>query len=1348
MRKVLSILTLLFCTALWGCVQDSYDACPSPTSGDGSMTFTLNVRVPGVSTPDTRALTQADETEIRTLDLLVFEDDGNGGGKFRYRTQAQTAGTSGQNQSFRFALIPTKANSKDCFVLIANASDAVNKLNPAVGTGKTDLLKELTFDTSAAWNSETGNFTPLPMWAEASGIVVDQQNTSQNIDKTFYMLRAVARVDVGYKIPENPHDNLGTADPACVITALQVRNTPNVSRVVPDKGILTTSANGNGFKVKAPSLAEKDQNGNDVALGQSAYTAAQDQNGFWREVYVGEAKASEIPAEKLAKNPCLLVKVQDKGWYRLDFVAPDDKPLDILRNHRYRVNITAVTGPGYVNADDAFNAPASNLEYEVVEIDENYLDEIEYADGYYLAVDRSDVTLYARGDTRQQLIVKTTFDKGFEIEKGADTDWFMITATDAEDDDTAIDRVTTAGETAITIRSMAPGVQTGFFTIKAGKLSKTITVDQLDETLLSLTLSDEQVNFPQNPTAERTITVEWRPNDADLEWTFAPNSDISWNIDPTDKASGGVQPSGLFGIKMLPNPSNELRSAQLVFTLSLDGESITKKLTIIQYNGSMLFSVLNKELTIGAGEVAHTFKIKSTDDWTLKGAAPAQDVADVQSIELKAWDDGPQYGGLVYKDYKVTFAANNTWLPRTWHFIPRSDNPDWPENYGAWEITQKGAEPTLTVTADKQDFGAEKGASEIKVTVTTDAKWGFESPDGKAAWTAIAGVANGFGYGYPGGNDSENPDGHGTDNCGKLEESKLSFPGRSYDPADGDPIPAAGPTTVPLIFRTYTADQAAKESEQTLEFTRTVPGFFRSTLAAAPDKLAIDKNKLGYTGGDVEVKFATNMGWKLTTSNNVASENHSGKAAAYREVTQTVKISTPLWNENFKNDGKTTQFVTITARPDGTPAAGEPAELTAQVEQDAYYLMEAGWADGINETRVVTDGETPAIRVAGVHPDLRIVFRRVGTPEYPSDVVIPATNLTGPGDWTGTVDLPAMQLGWGDTEYDVFLYTADSPAEVLTRIGKIKVKGFDLPVLADWKTPKETSWWGNTVALTTTRPSVDIEWPEIEISIKMTGQKQGYDDNVYIEETEKQIYKPVPLSSDPGDPNSLTGMIFLNVPMIPRNTTKYEVFYTYKEGSSQNTTTRPAGDWTVTIPQDGNISCVAGTYHIITRFVAIPSDENTVFTDNTGKLSESNNASISGEGVAKLKKLVEGDNENKDDAVIAARNSWNTKYGHLAGQLPEDINVNSFKPMNYWDVYEIQDYYFNGSWPSVLTQNYNTSTETIFIGDIGESVYRPTSYYSLTGNSPWRCWLVKADVIPGSVGRGKGYYLFTAKETK
>lgn len=1158
MRKVLPILTLLFCTALCGCVQDRYDAYPSPTSGDGSMTFTLNVRVPGTSTPQTRAaLALADETALEELDLLVFEKDDTGEETFRYHASADPNSVESVDQkdpvhskkSFKIKLKETEKGKTERLVLIANAATEVQakvveweqKKDPVK---LADALQELTFNTSQAWAGKA-----LPMWGELEGqtITVDTQLGE------IKLLRAVARVDVGGALPDADvsDDDLANYLEKGGLTNFKLKqihiiNARETSRLVPDNFV--------NAKVKKPSLVGTSGNVNHIYGGTDGVP------GFVREIYMGEAAAGECTL--LVEGAYSANGQSNDYWYRIDFITQKNQLLDILRNHRYRVNITAVYGPGYERADDALNAPASNLEYDVVEFDENDPNEIEYVDGYYLAVDRSEVTLYSRGnEAGQQLAVKTTYEHGFKIE--TDADWFEVTP----------EEVAAAGETVVTIKSLKQGAfNSGSFTIKAGKLSKTISVEQLDKTLLTLTLllkegegeearyiPVEQLTFPQSPKAAKEFVVRYSPNDAQLTCE-EKNSDIAWERNQKFTDTGEIT------LLLLPKGSQELRSAQFVCTLTDGTESITKKLTVLQYNGDMQFSVLNKELTIAAGEVAHTFKIKSTDDWTLAGAAPAEDDEDVTDIQLAAWDDGIQNGGVIYKDYKVTFAANDTWRPRTWHFIPKSDNPDWPANYGAWEITQNGAEPTLTVTADKQDFGAGSAADEIAVTVTTDAKWGFESRDGKDAWTAVAGVVDKYGYGYPGGNDTENDDGHGTDNCGTPQKYEFSFPGVSYDPAVAGPIPAAGPTTVPLTFKTYTEGQAAKEKEQTLEFTRTVPGFFRSTVADS--ELEIDKTELEHTGGDVEVKFATNMAWKLTTSNNVASENSSGKAENYRTVTQIVKISTPLWNENYNNDKKTTQFVTITARPDGTPAEGEPAELTAQVEQKAYYLEKAEWADKsqIDETtgavKMTADGKTPQIVVKGVYPELDVVLRKVGSPEYMSpDGEIPSTVLTDGGEWSKSVTMPDMELGWGDTVYDVLLKSHDEPKITIARIGKILVEGLGEPTIAAFKTDRNASWWGNTVALTVTRPSANIEWPKINIILKEKGAETNVGEQNYKEITKTTI-EDAKIQSLPSDPTGKTGVIFVDQPLIARTYTKYEIYY--KEPNSDKEVYRDS--WTVTVP--------------------------------------------------------------------------------------------------------------------------------------------------------------------------------------
>lgn len=96
----------------------------------------------------------------------------------------------------------------------------------------------------------------------------------------------------------------------------------------------------------------------------------------------------------------LIIKGKYKGndyYYRLGFVDASGNLMDILRNKHYKFEITSVTGPGKETLEEAGEGPITNIDYQLVVLDDNSHDILSNG-RFYLGVSNSELVVYGEGN--------------------------------------------------------------------------------------------------------------------------------------------------------------------------------------------------------------------------------------------------------------------------------------------------------------------------------------------------------------------------------------------------------------------------------------------------------------------------------------------------------------------------------------------------------------------------------------------------------------------------------------------------------------------------------------------------------------------------------------------------------------------------------------------------------------------------------------------------------------------------------------------------------------------------------------------------------------------------------------
>lgn len=445
---LLATLTIL---AMTGCrdaiMEDNRYPDSSCEAGsiveDREVDATIKLNVPEMldasvrgSGNSTRALTPEDENKAFDLDVLVFEapnGTAEGDETFSYPARVLATPTLVDANSSKYTVrlrMKTK-NNPQRLVLIANYPGEIGSIAP--GTKKKDVYAAMQKAFTAKWKADGGagkekgkDYDLIPMWGES-----DLQTLAGNTKvlafsdwkadmpqaNTIYLYRSLARVDVGLAFTEGMTDSnvsgekANKKDPKVKDFELKEvyvyrYNTkyqvPGSMASFTDKTITapTLPASSALAGVDAPLVYSVDESG---ALNRTIYIPESRKPETTKAGKEGEkdlrdhATAIVIGGVYKGKQANLDLSQSTKvTYYRADFLEGGNTPnpdtqkkyIDILRNHRYRFNITKVGGVGYDTPEEALDNNDYAIFYTISVWDNADLTRVLTDGQYMLGVDR------------------------------------------------------------------------------------------------------------------------------------------------------------------------------------------------------------------------------------------------------------------------------------------------------------------------------------------------------------------------------------------------------------------------------------------------------------------------------------------------------------------------------------------------------------------------------------------------------------------------------------------------------------------------------------------------------------------------------------------------------------------------------------------------------------------------------------------------------------------------------------------------------------------------------------------------------------------------------------------------
>lgn len=449
-RKIYFALLATILVAVSSCSDKQFHA------GDGTgnapnAKFLIELPYRAAGNLQTKASVPATDFLIHDLEVLAFTKGSDGELKFSYRVSADNLYTTNNGTNYLCEIpLDIAYGDEQYFVFIANMPEVVGAVvKDAEGTGKGELMEKLKFSTCDFGRSDNNG---LPMWGETVSPYSATSTSSSAINK-ISLLRSMASIDIVVN------------DSDFRLTSVGVYDIAETGFIAPAAGNYTLE---NGvYTVLAPSVC------GDTGMTQPYVVedGIVSGNTLRGRIFVPEFSSGE---EQDEQAPCLLIggyygkdNTTEETWYKVNITSRENnvvKAIDLLRNHRYSLNIIQVSSKGYATKEEAYNNSPENIRSELTLSADvaGGLNNVAYNGNEYLA------TNFAELDTNELLEILTNAQGGWTLTQIPD--WLEVSSASGSQGERA----------AITfsVRQQSDEKRSASLLLSAGRLQLQIVVNE------------------------------------------------------------------------------------------------------------------------------------------------------------------------------------------------------------------------------------------------------------------------------------------------------------------------------------------------------------------------------------------------------------------------------------------------------------------------------------------------------------------------------------------------------------------------------------------------------------------------------------------------------------------------------------------------------------------------------------------------------------------------------------------------------------------------------------------------------------------------------------------------------
>ncbi|MFV0538172.1 MAG: fimbrial protein [Dysgonomonas sp.] len=625
-----------------------------------ARTITFSVKVPGSATPKTYALNESDENQVNSIEILLFDTNGDYTYQPIYSNTIDTDPGDSRIKTFTVKVPEGTYN----MVILANARLAVsNNLSSFnEGDSKASVLEKLLFTNTGKWiaNPAAEGYRLIPMFGEIPSITV---NSSTSLSSSVTMVRMISKIDVALT-HANATNNFKLED-------IRLYN-------YNDKGyIAPIAANWN----QAQSIVTEASvpPSSNLTLGPLLYSGTAitttDISSIG-EIYTFESTKGIPPS--LANATCLVIGGTYTGdsqptYYRIDFAQTSSSTttyLSLLRNHHYKVNITEISGPGQPTPTDAFNSRPVNIKAEIIEWNDAQIPNVVFDGQYMLGVSVGEFTLprdeHTSSSEGNSIAITTDYPTGWNVDKivdtgGAGISWLSLVSTTGTPISSGAANTTTNAKLKL-LENTSGVTRIGFIHLKAGRLDYVVKVTQGTNAGISLSINNSagskkitelvfSAAIGVQPDAQQ-FRLKWTPVSASVSATNYIIGSLGLSLDaaydrPGISAQSSISdPSGnkLLSIRPTAIVSSDLTTdpflvkiSKMDFTVFNGTSYLTESLFLRQFTYNVVFSnVISSYWTNGS---TYTFNVRSNANWRIKSVTENRTVGSGSLLDIQLLDN-------------------------------------------------------------------------------------------------------------------------------------------------------------------------------------------------------------------------------------------------------------------------------------------------------------------------------------------------------------------------------------------------------------------------------------------------------------------------------------------------------------------------------------------------------------------------------------------------------------------------------------------------------------------------------------------------------------------------------------
>ena len=384
----------------------SYEDEIAPSDSRREGVFSINI--PGSSTPDTRALGHAEENEVQTIEMLLFDpltDRVVDNPVF-----ANNISTDAGNVTKKTFSVRLPEGTFDVMIF-ANARQAFNATVIAAGDEQEQTLARLTASMPAAgWAANPADANKkylIPMWGMKENLSVGQGTGISGI----WLHRMLSRIDLLVTGSDAATGNFKLKD-------IKLYNAQKEGRIAPAIASWNATGKINGTTPAGLAVSPSTVAGCGVhpAISYASAISA-DKKSCEGEMYLFEAPKATKHADLNA--PFLTIKGEFEGvegWYRIDLADYDEmKYLDVLRNHRYGIHIERVSGTGFLDEADAVKNRGDNIVVDITLWNEYDMGGTKFDGQHFLSIAPQEMEFTTYAHSGASFTIRTDLDSEISL---------------------------------------------------------------------------------------------------------------------------------------------------------------------------------------------------------------------------------------------------------------------------------------------------------------------------------------------------------------------------------------------------------------------------------------------------------------------------------------------------------------------------------------------------------------------------------------------------------------------------------------------------------------------------------------------------------------------------------------------------------------------------------------------------------------------------------------------------------------------------------------------------------------------------------------------------------------------